>query len=52
MVRGSVGVSALSDLGSEGLMEDALSRVLVEPIGHVYALLWRYGILEVEPCTD
>jgi hypothetical protein len=25
---------------------------LVEPIRHVYALLWRYGILEVEPCTD
>lgn len=29
-------------------MEDALSRVLVEPIRHVYALLWRLEVLDVD----
>jgi hypothetical protein len=32
-------------------MEEALSRVLVEPICHVYALLWRWGVLDVDEAS-
>lgn len=29
-------------------MEDVLSKLLVEPIRNVYALLWRFGVLDVD----
>lgn len=33
-------------------MEDAISAVLVEPIRHVYALLWRFGLLITDQGTS
>lgn len=29
-------------------MEDVLSKLLVEPIRHLYALLWRIGLVDVD----
>lgn len=29
-------------------MEDAVAELLTEPVWHLYAILWRFGLVEVD----